>query len=231
MKDNPGIKRKYLAGTKQILDESTKEKEPYKVTILCRRFIVYPNVFSPKYFFDTEFFARNIKVKEGEDFLEIGCGTGSISILAALKGARRVVAVDINPSSVKNTRENVRLHGVQKVVKVYHGDVYSPLKSGEKFDVIFWNTPFGYVRSKKLSLLERAVFDPYYSAMKEFINGAEAHLKEGGRLLIGFSTTLGHFSVLKRLLDNAGFQMQLVSKVKSTEVHPVKFQLYEARPN
>ncbi len=55
--------------------------------VLGKRFIAHPNVFSPKYFHDTKFFAENLPIKKDEDFLEIGCGTGVCSIFAAWKGA------------------------------------------------------------------------------------------------------------------------------------------------
>ena len=46
-------KKKYLEGTLKILNESRKEKRKYFVNINQKKFVVYPNVFSPKYFKDT----------------------------------------------------------------------------------------------------------------------------------------------------------------------------------
>jgi len=230
MTDNIRPKTKYLKGTQQIIDESTRENKPYRVKVMGKEFVVRPNVFSPKYFFDTEFFAKSIKINKGDEFLEIGPGTGIISALVALRGAKRVVAIDVNPHAVKNTKANAKLHKVDRRVKVLKGDVYSPLKTKDKFDVIFWNTPFGYVKDDKISILEKAVFDPQYKSTKKFIKGARKHLKKNGRLLVGFSTTLGHFSILKELLKQSKFKIKLLKEIKSKEVHPVKFQLYEAKP-
>ena len=55
-------------------------------------------------------------------------------------------------------------------------------------------------------------------------------MKEGGRILIGFSTTLGKFDLLKKFADEAGFDLGLIYEVESKEVHPVKFEIYEAKP-
>ena len=224
-------KTKYLAGTRRILNLSEREKKPYRVRVEGKKFVVFPGVFSPKYFRDTKFFARHVRVNPGEDFLEIGSGTGIISVLAAIRGARRVVAVDVNPTAVRNTRENARLHRVAKRERfhVYLGDVYVPLGRKQKFDVIFWNTPFGYVRRKNISLLERAVFDPGYRSTTKFVLGARRHLKPGGRLLVGFSSTLGHLSLLRKLLREQGFKPRLLKEIRSRETHPAKFQLFEAR--
>lgn len=226
-------KAKYLTGTKRILDLSVKETKPYWVRVAGKKFIVLPGVFSPKYFRDTKFFARHVRINPGEEFLEIGSGTGIISTLTAIRGTRRVVAIDINPAAVRNTRANARLHEVTKRERerfqVYRGDVYAPLGRNEKFDVIFWNTPFGYVRRRDVSLLERAVFDPEYRSTARFVLGARRHLKPGGRLLIGFSSTLGHLSLLKKLLRQQGFKVRLLEEIRSRETHPVKLQLFEAR--
>lgn len=220
-------KKRYLEGTRKILEDSQKEREKYFIDILGRKFIVYPGVFSPKYFFDTEFFAKNIKIKQNEEFLEIGSGTGVISIFAAITGASRIVALDINPIAVDNTKENAKINHVDNKVEAKYSDIYSALNKNEKFDTIFWNVPFGFVERKNLTILEKAVFDTNYNSIKKFINDTKKHLKINGRLLIGFSTTLGDFEWLKKTLDKAGFDIKLLSEIESVETHPVKFELFE----
>lgn len=141
-----------------MLRASESETKKYEIKILGRKFIVYPNVFSPKYFKDTEFFARELPIRAGEEFLEIGPGTGVASVFAALRGAKHVTAIDINPAAVKNTKENARLNGVKEKLTVMAGDMYEPLAKNSKFDTIYWNTPFGYVAgNKNVSILEKAV--------------------------------------------------------------------------
>ena len=219
----------YLKGTAKVLRESQFETEKYEIKILGRKFVVYPNVFSPKYFNDTEFFARELPIRNGEEFLEIGPGTGVTSVFAALRGAKHVTAIDINPAAVKNTKENARLNGVREKFTVIKGNIYEPLAKNSKFDTIYWNTPFGYVdKSKNISVLEKAVYDPGYKATRRFISQAKQHLKKNGRLLIGFSTSLGKFNILRKLLDTAGFKTRLISKTKSVETHPVFFEIFEA---
>lgn len=219
----------YLDGTHQILDESQQEKEPYKTTVAGRGFIVNPNVFSPKYFHDTEEFALHLPVRKGEEMLEIGPGTGAIAITAIYNGASKVTAIDINPSAVENTQENINLHGMHDRVEVRQGDLYDALKNGEKFDTIFWNTPFGLVEDKGISNLEKSVYDPGYKATERFIKEGRQHLKNDGRLLIGFSSTLGRLDLLKQFAEQAGFDLNLLYEVESEEVHPVKFEIFEAR--
>lgn len=219
----------YIEGTRQVLEQSKKEKEPYIVAVSGKEYVVFPNVFSPRYFNDTELFAENLPVREGEEMLEVGPGTGIISITAIQKGAAKVLAVDINPVAVKNTRENIKRYNLQDKIEVRQGDVYSAVKSDEKFDTIFWNTPFGFVEDKNLPDLEKSVYDSQYKSTEKFIREAKAHLKEGGRLLIGFSTTLGKLDLLKKFAEETGFDLNLIYEVESEEVHPVKFEIFEAK--
>jgi release factor glutamine methyltransferase len=221
----------YLEGTAKVLRESKEEKEKYHAEILGKKFIVLPNVFSPKYFLDTEFFAKEIPIKKDEDFLEVGPGTGVISIFAVIKGAAHVTAVDINPAAVENTKENVNLHGAGDKVTVLQGDVFDPLPEDAKFDTIFWNTPFGYTDKEDITPLEKSVFDPGYKSTKKFVFGAKNHLKPGGHVLIGFSTTLGKFDILEQFLKEAGFKVKLLAKLESKEEYEhVFFELFEAVP-
>ena len=219
----------YIDGTRQILEESRKEATSYKTVVAGREFIVLPNVFSPKYFNDTELFAQHLPVVKGEVVLEIGPGTGAISVTAIFKGAKKVVAIDINPDAVRNTEENIRLHGLQGVAEVREGDLYSALKVGEKFDTIFWNTPFGLVEDENIPDLEKAVFDPGYKSTKRFVKEAEQHLELNGRILIGFSSTLGRLDLIERFCEEAGIELKLIFEAESEEVHPVKFEIFEAR--
>lgn len=231
MKRPQRLKPRGLENTRQILVESMKEQTPYETMVCGRTFIVHPNVFSPKYFQDTEYFAQSIKVKPGETFCEIGPGTGAISVTVAMAGANRVVAIDINQAAVANTKENIRLHHVKQIVTVYEGDVYSPLEPDNQFDTIFWNVPFGFVEEDgRLTDLEKAVFDTEYRSIEKFIRGAKNHLKPNGRLLIGFSTTLGHLSLIEELLAEEGFSKpHRLAETWSVETERVKFNLYEAR--
>jgi|SRR3989344_1947464 len=223
----------YADKTLSRLNESLKEKDKYQINLLDKQFVIYPNVFSPKYFNDTEFFVDNLKVKKGEDFLEIGCGTGIISIFASFKGASKVVAIDISPIAVENTRENILLHKLSKKMSVLLGEVYSPLEENQIFDTIFWNVPFLYENKSKISLLESSVFDPGYNMIEKFISGAHRHLKQNGRLLIGFSTTMGNYNKLKELLDKYGFSLKLLKKETINYDYPidsVNLELFEAKP-
>ena len=81
---------------------------------------------------------------------------------------------------------------------------------------------------KSYTILEKSVFDKEYASTKKFITQAKNHLKDHGRLLIGFSTTLGKFDIIEKLLHESNFKIKLIVKEKSQELYSVFFELFEA---
>lgn len=72
----------------------------------------------------------------GRSVLDMGCGTAVLAILAGMKGASPVVAVDIDEFATENAQENVRLNRVPDI-EIRLGGV-EVLKQ-ETFDFIFAN--------------------------------------------------------------------------------------------
>lgn len=52
-------------------------------------------------------------VQSGCEVLDVGCGSGILSVAALLLGARRAVGVDIDELAVKTAVENARINGVE----------------------------------------------------------------------------------------------------------------------
>jgi len=62
-------------------------------------------------------------LKPGMDVIDIGCGSGILSIAARLLGAHHALAVDIDPLSVKATQENAELNGLTEGIECGLGSV------------------------------------------------------------------------------------------------------------
>ena len=229
--------KKIQEGTQKVLEESKKETKPYFHEVCSENFIVLPNVFSPKYFEDTEFFAKEVnnymRNNHFDSFAELGAGTGAIScIVSKNNNLNNHVVTDINPQAVKNSKLNILLHGLG--IGSREGDIYKPIGEQEKFDVIFWNAPFGDYAPEKIGFLEQAVFDPGYIKLEKFIAGAQNHLNKEGTLLIGFSKDLGKFDVLEKLLSKYGFvPPKLIAESRPSyegnEDELIKFHLFETK--
>ena len=74
---------------------------------------------------------------KGKCFLDMGCGTAVLAILAALKGAQGVCGIDIDEWAVNNAKENIQLNGTPDI-EILTGDA-DLLKSKSTFDFIFAN--------------------------------------------------------------------------------------------
>lgn len=86
--------------------------------------------------------------------LDVGTGTGVLAILAALRGAKSVIATDFDESAAKCASNNVALKGLAEVVEVIQCDLL-PTDDGSGFDVILVNLPFEGDRAKLAVLYGR----------------------------------------------------------------------------
>ena len=75
---------------------------------------------------------------KGKSLLEPGCGSGLISIYAAMKGAS-VVSTDINPVAIEYLRKNSRQN--QVALTIIHSDLFKHIPAQE-FDIIAINPPY-----------------------------------------------------------------------------------------
>lgn len=66
-------------------------------------------------------------LKPGESVLDVGCGSGILSVGAALLGAGKILAVDIDPEAIRASKQNVELNGCEYIVKVQEGNLVEGL--------------------------------------------------------------------------------------------------------
>jgi release factor glutamine methyltransferase len=105
------------------------------------RILVYPEVFYPGYIFSTKILLEYLDNLDlpGKTFLELGAGSGIISLVAASKGAI-VTASDINPEAVRNILDNARMNKL--ILNVRFSDMFNNISE----------TSFNYV----------VIVPPYY---------------------------------------------------------------------
>ena len=75
----------------------------------------------------------------GESVLDIGCGSGILSIAAVNLGADTSIGVDIDVVSTKVATENCKINGVSEKISVVNGSMNRELISGRKFDLVLAN--------------------------------------------------------------------------------------------
>ena len=78
----------------------------------------------------------NDETVEGKRVLDMGCGTGVLAILAAMKGAAYVEAIDVDEWAYNNAKENAERNNVN--VNILLGDA-SLLTINKHFDIVLAN--------------------------------------------------------------------------------------------
>ncbi len=78
-------------------------------------------------------------LQPGQDVLDLGSGSGILSIAAAKLGARKVLALDIDPIAVQATRQNARANGVEAYIVAQRGSLEIALGSARRFDLLIVN--------------------------------------------------------------------------------------------
>ena len=100
-----------------------------------------PTVYPPRE--DTDLLARRLILLgpgRGRRFLEIGCGSGALSMLASFLGWK-VSACDINPFAVAACKGNLQSHSLEGQIR--EGGVGpEEFPFSDKFDLIIWNLPY-----------------------------------------------------------------------------------------
>lgn len=76
-------------------------------------------------------------VGKGTGFLDVGSGSGILSIAAALLGAEKVVGVDIDPVAVKVANENAEINSVLDKTEFLVGDLAEKVRG--KYEIVCAN--------------------------------------------------------------------------------------------
>lgn len=107
---------------------------------------------------------------------DIGTGTGVLAAVLARRGARAVVATDINPRAVRCARENVERLGFADRVRVVEADLWPA--GGQRADVVVCNPP--WIPGRPTSALEQGIYDRGSSVLGRFLTELPAHLTPQG---------------------------------------------------
>jgi release factor glutamine methyltransferase len=201
--------QRIITNVEEFLRLSLQHKDEYEVTVFGHSMIVHPQVMSPKYSYSPQFVIRHWDVGAGMSVVDVGTGSGILALFAALNGARKVVALDINKIAVETAKKNMQLNGVSDRVDVRVSDLFAAL-GDEKFDRVVFNAPYFNRPADPTVPLTYGVFDEGYQASKRFLNEAPKYLAPGGKILLGFST-LDDVSLMKRWIDEAGLYIETES--------------------
>lgn len=114
--------------------------KPTRYTYDRIKLSVLPGVFHPRFFFSTKIFLAFLKTVNLDrlNLLEMGTGSGLISLFAAKRGAK-VTACDISETAVKNAKYNADINHIE--MDIYHSDMFDKIPL-QVFDVIAVAPPY-----------------------------------------------------------------------------------------
>ena len=184
---------------------------PRKVNILGNTYETSEAVLNPKYYYTSEFMAKHIHVTPEDIVLDMGTGSG-IQAITAARTASRVIALDINPEAVRYARKNIRANGMENIVSVIAGDLFSPLKGQPAFSVIFFTPP--YMEGKPCTDFDHALFDSGKKLAERFFRDAKEHIKPDGYIQMIYSSIAAPELVL-RISEQSGWNHSLIAMKKT----------------
>ena len=133
------------------------------------------------------------RLKSGQTVYDIGCGSGSISIEAALQigSSGKVLAVDYDKNAIDLTKKNMRKFEVSNISTIY-GNAKEKILDLEEADTIFIGGTGEDTR--------------------EIIELSQDKLKSGGRIVVGIILIETLYSVLQ-ILDKLQFESVDITQV------------------
>ncbi|MBU2765586.1 methyltransferase [Acidithiobacillus ferrivorans] len=142
--------------------------------ILAPREVYHPHKWS-----STRFLMTALPDVAGLDVLEIGGGSGALSLAIKQRGANRVVATDISEKACAAMECNALLNNLD--IDVRHGDMFAPLQDREQFDLVIFNLPL--LNKPVANQAEVALCDPDGELLNRFLRGLPAVTKPEGMAL------------------------------------------------
>lgn len=123
---------------------------------------------------------------QNANVLEIGLGSGVLSIFTLQQGAANVIGLEINSKAKLYAGFNALINGVNNQLHIRDGnvdDVFAPVKN-ETFDLIISNPPFEPTPPGMSYYLNSAAGIYGFTFLENMLKSADAHLVEDGVLQI-----------------------------------------------
>lgn len=169
---------------------------PYKFSIT-----VSPETYPPSE--DTYLLLDAVEATPDDTMLEMGCGSGYITVNLCSK-VRRVVAIDIQLEAVKDTTGNLNLNGIGSNCSIIQSDLFQALHKSAKFSIIVFNPPY-LPREEEQTALDPALVggSEGVELTHSFLIRCLPHLETKGSLYV-VASSLASIEYLERVMVGLG---------------------------
>ncbi len=171
-------------------------------------------VFNPKEYISSEIFTDfidSLTDLSGKYVLDMGCGSGTVSVFAASKGAD-CFAVDINPMGVKAAVQNALRNGFSANVHGIESNLFQKMDAAKKFDRMFFNPPyFKGIAKNNFELAFKG--GENYEVIRSFIKDSKSFLKESGLVYFIVSSDMD-IKLLEQMFREQGFEFNIERKIE-----------------
>jgi len=184
----------------------TGEKEFYSEI-----FFINKNVLIPRP--ETELIVDKLLeiTNSSTNILEIGAGSGTISILVAKKRGSNVISVDLDDNALEVLNKNIKYHKVGHLVTSIKADLFPETKM--TFDIIVSNPP--YISKNDFENLDPSIreYEPRiallggesgYEIIERIIRFSPQYLTKGGIIILEFG--YDQKNSVKKMLKKCGYK-------------------------
>lgn len=207
-----------------IKDIQTRGKRTAE--FLGEKIIIHNKVFpidSP-FSFSSKMTAKRIPENAGS-VLDVGTGTGVQAVIAAKRGAEKVIAIDIDDNSLENAKENIKFHKLGNIIELRKSDLFNNLQEGERFDLIISQLPFADIDYD--SPVGHFLFDADFRLHERLLRDGQYHLNQNGQIFIP-SGDVANENKLNKLITKYHYK---IAKVEEEMFQSLKWKLYILQKN
>lgn len=157
------------------------------------------------------------KVGSAKTILDVGCGTGLLSLMLAQKSNAKITAVEIDDKAFEEAKLNVSISPWSNQIELIHAN-FEQFDTVNKFDIIICNPPFfkGKAENDSRSTARQNSYLPF----DLLILKSAKHLTEKGILSLIFP--FEHQSEILKLAEDAHLYVNEIVHVKGNKDAPIK---------
>lgn len=171
----------------------------HKIQINVDAGVYHPSQGSSTYFIGQDLMKL---VKDGDNVLDMGCGSGALAILSVSRGAASAVAVDASERACSCATKNINTLNLSNRIRVINSDLFENIQEQE-FDLIVFNAPLLHaepIASVTNPDLNKMAIDFNGELLIRFVEEAKDYVRIGGRIVVLVSN-IGHRVAVEKITE------------------------------